>query len=440
MLPAALLQQPKFGVIAYSARALAQAAVELGYEVTAVDAFRDQDTLDIASCTKVARWPQDIGASTCGVTCDAWLLGGGMEHSPQLLAQLARHAPILGPTSNQLRQLRRLRYWQALAESISGLAWPRTRRSPSSLQTHATIFKPFKGSGGIAIGAVVQATDRHSDPQKPGQRGYWQEWVAGRSLGITLILSPSGVKYCGATESLSASVWPGPTPFVYRGSIGPVPLGSEQQAAVLEMGQRVGQELDYCGWLQADFIEGIDGCLWLLEINPRWTAGMEVLHRCQRPGRPSPLSQHLDAVGYTRRSNDEAQISRNTHTAAATKSLGCRHFAKAILYAPRDVCLKRDFHEAVDRCRTRLASEITSPFHSTLGAMDQCRWNIADVPRCAQSDGLTFRSGEPILTICVGRQSDMCVENTFTGADRHYLLTRLSAVRSSLLAELFQRE
>jgi hypothetical protein len=216
------------------------------------------------------------------------------------------------------------------------------------------------------------------------------------------------------------------------------------------MAARIGRDLQYRGWLQADFIEDAEGRLWLLEINPRWSAGMEVLHVCRRSNANSPLAQHLEAVGFssapflTDVATDEA-IDEDTDgrsSAVASTDYRPRLLAKAILYAPVDVLITRDKLIALYEHRSSLKTLIASCSGPTGSQRLGNDWSIADIPRCAclqgtSFDGTTFQAGEPILTLRVTRPDPTREAGGLNDQSRQELLAELTALRTALLRTFF---
>ncbi|MGN6547584.1 MAG: ATP-grasp domain-containing protein [Aureliella sp.] len=403
------------GLVGYSTRALAEAATELGFAVSAIDAFGDQDLLDIAECHLAERWPHDIIARAREVACDGWLLGGGMENHGRLVASLtgpdfAEHGRVLGPTRSQLATLRSLRYWRKLAEHVPGLRMPRTFRTRDQWAADLLLFKPRRSSGGINVREASAARNIQQPP-----RGYWQEFIAGRVLGATTLIDDSGARFIGATESLSADQWPGPQPYIYRGSLGPIELRPEQRAVLLAMAMCVGEELAYRGYLQADLIEDAEGQLWLLELNPRWTAGMEVLHACAANRASSPLAAHLRAFGIAIAPSDKPRL--------ATPAT----LAKAILYAERDLQLSPDQRHSLQTLQRRQA--LSEPALS-----DAAWWNIADVPALGDASPLAIQAGQPILTLRVG----LSAPASEWAQARQSLLDGLNVARAHVLQRVFE--
>jgi len=173
------------------------------------------------------------------------------------------------------------------------------------------------------------------------------------------------IRYLGTTESWRAEDWLGPTEFIYRGSWGPIALTQVQQSQVVEAARWLALETGVTGWLQIDFIEDPEGMLWFLELNPRWSAGMEVLHRS---GLANPAAEHANAWGHTTEDGCRASLQ---------SSQGSNFIGKAIVYCPRDI---------------RVQAE------TVRGLQALPRDRFADIPSCSNI-GQILHSGQPLLTV-----------------------------------------
>ncbi|MCC7334352.1 MAG: ATP-grasp domain-containing protein [Pirellulaceae bacterium] len=327
------------------------------------------------------------------------LLGGGTENWPELVELLHQHFTVLGPTARQLQQLRSPEYWQTCARA-AGVAFPETHWKGASAVDDGSIeagvmresaegpaghikdwlIKPRRGAGGHGIGRV---NGYHASLQSVEDSHYWQRRISGRSLGVYCNLTSDGqAELLGATEALSAEQWPGPSEFIYRGSLGPISLSDSQRLQINQL-CRVIQTTSRCrGWLQFDFIEDAAGVLWLLELNPRWAAGMEILFLAGI----NPVAHHCRAW---QTSSDPASF----ESSMATLSPGDTHFAKAVVYADRELTLTR---ERIER------------LHSLPPA------SFADLPSHvgSRSEPATrvVSHGEPLLTVRASGPSSSLLE------------------------------
>ncbi len=201
---------------------------------------------------------------------------------------------------------------------------------------------------------------------------YWQRAIAGRSLGVYCNLGSNGqVDLLGATESLSAQQWPGPSEFIYRGSLGPVRLTDTQRQQVLRLCHVIHATSGCRGWLQIDFIDDAAGELWLLELNPRWAAGMEILFLAGI----NPVVHHCRAwQNEINFSHVNLTMETSDHTEA--------HFAKGVVYADRELTLTPERIERLQRLPRASFADLPSQFTVQ-----------------SESNSKFVGCGEPLLTV-----------------------------------------
>jgi predicted ATP-grasp superfamily ATP-dependent carboligase len=374
-------------VLGYSARSLAEATSQLGMRAVAVDHFADHDCqLHAECCIRVPRWGNAGQAKLSEQDRHfKWmlrveellgpqarvLLGGGTENWPECVKRLHERFVVLGPTSRQLATLRCREFWHRLADA-SAVRFPESRStlslpvshsslsdssvSNSSVSGESWIRKPVSGAGGLGV--------RRIDANAKAEAAtYFQREIVGRVLGAHCVLFEQSSLLLGVTESFSAADWPGPSAFIYRGSWGPVAIEPDQRARIVAICETVRMETGLRGWLQIDLIEDDVGDLWLLELNPRWAAGMEALYLSGI----NAVEPHLQAWERSTPIRDGADTVRPEAD---------RVGAKAVVYADRDI-------------------ELTA---SLLAALQATSLNdVADVPARSMI-GETIRVGHPLLT------------------------------------------
>lgn len=280
-------------------------------------------------------------------------------------------APVLGPGLAQMRTLRSLDFLASLGSG--GILWPDTTYSQPLDDLSQWLIKPVRSAGGLLVRSAHTVQSHAMIPASH----YWQRKIAGRVLGVTWIFDDHDCWLLGMIQSLDKHDWPGPGEFIYRGSIGPIELNEYQTQALTALGRRVRAALpDYRGYLQADLVEDASGQLWLLEFNPRWTAGMEVLHESATAPTHSPLSQHLRAWGI-------APVPSQCWQKPKTRLV-----SKAIYYSASDIELPQATRRSLQSLRSWQNS-------AQLGM----EWCVADLPTVAPLAPMRFPAGSPILTI-----------------------------------------
>jgi uncharacterized protein len=411
--------------IGFSVRALAEALFEVGFRVIAVDAFGDYDTRLTA---KVPQIISNWGASEAELSLQPhrWsycsnpvevsrlenpvpvFLAGGCENWLELLRKLHLF-PEYQVLSGDTAQISGLRSQANLREATKGtdVHTPPVRKSPSVKiagivgvtereTSHEWLVKSSAHAGGLGVSRFKSSANDSSGrtTQDFAKDQYLQKRIAGRSLGASCIVTKrhgkTEVDFIGATESWSCDDWPAPTEFIYRGSFGPIDLSQQQKLAICQFAHNLVHQAapDWLGWIQMDFIEDSNGQLWVLEVNPRWTAGMEVLRLA---GLANMAALHAHAHGIdTSLTNKSMEGQASAVEFQATQAKKYCAVGKAIYYATSDLKLTRN----------RL-----NRLHGLCGD------GFSDLPSI-ESEGSTIQAGHPLLTISFQLQTPCETSNS----------------------------
>lgn len=267
------------------------------------------------------------------------ILAGGLEDSVESLELISRVDPCIVP--EQYRQMRDWRNWRKWALR-NGLQFPLTYTLEEwqNIQTLDAIgpttndpttsqrwlWKNLRSGGGLGVSFVdsKDLSDLNSlKARYDSTQGVLQEHVSGKSLGISFLSSSHGTLVLGMAEAIphEPHIW---SDFIYRGSIAPVAIPDWFLEPISNFASSVVHETNWCGLWQADFLlPGNE--LYLLEINPRWTASMELISY----GYDLPLvSWHLGCVQPKRSEWNRIRM----HVEKAQKQ-GFYAFRKNVLYA-----------------------------------------------------------------------------------------------------------
>lgn len=387
-------------MVGFTCRALAQCAQRDGIFPTVIDRCGDRDTREAAKHYRI--WLPDQGQSSeaLGVYPAAFgsqygdgknvpafcILAGGTENNIALIEGLSRRFPnMMKPES--FIAMRSWRNWQSWAES-SGLFWPRTWE-PGTFRAEVArmnstcdlLVKDLNQAGGLGVSTwhlEQQSMDRRIDSEIDHR--VIQERIDGEAVGVTFLSSVHGSIALGCTEA-----WPSQThawgAYIYHGSIGPVSLSIAEWAVLDGFAERVARHANWLGFWQADFVRKNDRW-YLLEINPRWTASMELLDISM--GLRLVQLHCLASSGLMRQETWASLCLRASHWRQSNPSL-C--LAKRVLYASDtteldDATLQRWWDN-------RLPLEILRGGEMPLGC-----W-IADIP----NEPMRFENGFPICTL-----------------------------------------
>lgn len=267
----------RLAVAALSARLLAEAARDDGFEVIALDLFGDADTRRAAG-----RW-HDIGDPGSGLRIDppamlaaldgarragatGWIAGSGFEAQPDLLAQAASVLPLIGTPAEAVRRLRDPRDFAGALGRL-GIAHPETRFTPPD-DPCGWLVKEAGGTGGRHVTAAEGAA--------PGPAVYYQRRTAGRPMSALFVANRVRAHVFGWQRQRVQAI--GAHPYVYAGAVGPLDLPPSVTQPLADALDRLVRHYGLAGLGSMDFLlsDGDDaGAGWsVLEINPRPPATM----------------------------------------------------------------------------------------------------------------------------------------------------------------------
>jgi uncharacterized protein len=318
-------------VVGYSARALAASAAHAGFAPLAIDVFGDDDM----RVTSLASVKLDGGLAE-GLMADkvvgaieilinvnkptGLVYGAGFEHQPETIAAIAQTIRVFG---NVAETLKRAKDPIALAQicEANGVRHPQITVSPPD-EPELWLKKKRGGAGGGHITTAEGANG--ASPEC-----YFQRRVAGESISALFLASERRAEILGLSIQ-----WTAPTqesPFRYGGAAGPIDVDPAQAEEITRSVAALTSELGLVGLNSADFLVS-DGAVWLIEINPRPGATLDVFESNEAP----LFARHVAACEGRRMS--------------ASSSLAVK--AAETVYAPHEVMVRAGLNWpdwAVDR-------------------------------------------------------------------------------------------
>jgi predicted ATP-grasp superfamily ATP-dependent carboligase len=336
-------------ILGASARSAAFSAIRLGLQPVCVDLFADLDLASACPVTPVelVEYPDALADLAETLAPTAWLYTGAIENRPDLVDRISRRHFLLGNSGSTLRAVRDP---IALASAVrrGGLVAPEVRIDPEGLPVDGSwLIKPLASAAGRGI---------HPWSGSPGALGrvYFQERVDGLPMAVLYVADGSGTRCLGITRQFVGR--PG-NRFAYRGSLGPWPVESEVQRKIEALGRTIAGSFGLVGLFGIDLIL-VNGQPWPIEVNPRYTASVEVLEWATGT---SLLLEHLRAFRWA------------SPLSASITPQGI--VGKAILHADRSFRWPSSGNPPI---------AVPSDFPAA-----------ADIPRT----GTNFRPGEPVLTV-----------------------------------------
>ncbi|MFO0910093.1 MAG: ATP-grasp domain-containing protein [Isosphaeraceae bacterium] len=342
-------------IVGSTARAAADSALRAGYRPSAVDLFADQDLAAIAPCVR-ARLdvnPRSVIVAARGLPCAPWLYTGPFENQPEILEELGATRPLLGNGPEVVRAVRDP--WRVHeAWRSAGLPCPAVQGTSRGLPRDGSwLRKPLASGGGLGIALLL---DR--DVDDAGH--YYQARCAGRPVSALYVGQGGRSTLLGLSRQL---VGRRGAPFLYRGSVYPALAAARTLEVIRKIGEVLTTTFRLVGLFGVDLMLDPGGLAWPIEVNPRYTASVEVIELTTRR---ALLPLHVAACQGDAPPEDTAEA--NIHG----------FVGKQVVYAPGALTVDLDLFEAT----TRRVSPWVLP-------------ELADIP----ARGTPIAQGDPIATV-----------------------------------------
>ena len=271
-------------IIGATTRATADMARRAGLNVGCFDSYADFDLRSHAAYVQLLELenntpklsPLDFKNI---VDKTPWVYGGPLENSPDWLAQAQEGSNCWGNLAASNLSVRDI--W-TLSEQLRQTGF--SIQCPQILKLHEIpqkprkwLVKPFAGTGGWEIQPARKWLSSHRDPSSKHFQGYWQKRIQGPTFGASIISDGRSAIVAGICRSLHGT--PG-RPFAYRGSIGPIRSRWIQKLhpELTQLAQWLTSNYQIQGLWNIDLVYDRRTRKWfLLEVNPRPSASMEVL-------------------------------------------------------------------------------------------------------------------------------------------------------------------
>ena len=256
-----------------------------GYPVIALDAFGDQDLRAMAESFSLrhdfhARYGVGALFRACRrLSYEAVAYTSNLENHPVILERIAGRRPIIG---NPPQTIRRVRDWAALFDRLkrAGFPVPKTivageNKRPDTRRRW--LVKPVRSGGGHGI-------DFYRAEKSPGAFRMLQEYIPGKACSASFAANSRQCVLLGITEQLIGDRRFGSRSFRYCGNILPLPEALRPDAGrgllprVRRLASFLTREYGLTGVNGMDFILK-DGEVFLTEVNPRYSASMELAER-----------------------------------------------------------------------------------------------------------------------------------------------------------------
>jgi predicted ATP-grasp superfamily ATP-dependent carboligase len=256
-------------IFAQSARFITQSAIRAGYTVRVADCFGDQDLVCHAEIfirlPPVNEWTsetllQTIHTLSHGESCEL-IIGTGLEYCLEALEQLPPHIHYIGNSPTTLRQLRDAATFFKLLDRLK-LPHPKTLFS-SSTSKKDYLIKNMQSCGGQAVKRANNVYLRSGD--------FYQQNINGRSASATFIANGRHAELLAINQQFHEKN------FNLIGISQPMTVSAHVRHKIKEYISILTQSTSLCGFNSLDVIIDAHDNIFILEVNPRISASVELL-------------------------------------------------------------------------------------------------------------------------------------------------------------------
>jgi len=335
--------KPTIAIVGASTRAAAASAIRAGYQPVTADIFADVDLRAIATTTRISPYPEGFLDWLRLIEPPAWMYTGALENHPALVDQMAWIAPLWGNPGDVLERVRSP--WE-LADALrsAGLLFPETRRTADGLPHDGSwLAKSYHGASGSGVRALSIPFPSREVPGEgsagPAEFAHplvYQRRIPGTPAAAVFVAADGIATLLGVTQQIIGEDWLRSHGFQYSGSIGPLPISSTTRATIEQIGNTLASEFELVGLFGVDMIINDEG-VWTIEVNPRYTASVEIVERITGT---QALALHIAAC-IPQRAGASPPPSKNS--AHASENIPTHTHAKAILFAKQDITLTPQF-------------------------------------------------------------------------------------------------
>jgi predicted ATP-grasp superfamily ATP-dependent carboligase len=358
-------------LVGASVRAATQSAQRAGFETFSIDLFNDADLRKCGASAKIDDY-RAIPNAVRQFPPAPFLYTGGLENNLKLLQEISTTNQLLGCPPSSVRSVRDPEvFFEFLHENdFNVIEW--SRRLPINCGSDRWLQKPHGSCGGFGIRFV---DNENSNSIGPADKSYFQRHQPGKPIGFVFVANGSSASPVGATEQICGVVDSPTQPFRYLGSLGPFDLSAQVNDQLSRLANQLTNRFELRGIIGVDIIlEGDD--VFVLEVNPRYTASVEILERATDR---SMIREHVRAC-------------RDGTLQAPSKTETGRAFQKEVFYATADCCVGERFVQWYD------SENAKRPNHES---------QVADLPLAGQS----LLTGQPVCTLFAeGNDRASCIQ------------------------------
>ncbi len=311
-------------IVGASARSAAFSTIRAGLRPLCVDQFADIDLQTVAPVLRVDHYPEGILAALAQLPPLPVIYTGAMENHPHILRGISARQPLVGNNADSVDRVRDpLAVHKVLGEINMPQLDVRDESNPPPVDGK-WLLKPRHGSGGRGITLWDESAANSPTLQEPH---YFQQKASGDRISAVFVGTddPGGLRYVGLTRQLIGVHEVNAGPYNWCGSVGPIIIDPGGEVLVRRTGAVLAHRFGLRGIFGCDFVIQDPTQPLLTEVNPRYTASVEILEVLAEA---NLIRDHCIATGFDMPPGLDARVLSAPRGAV---------LGKLLLYANRDV-------------------------------------------------------------------------------------------------------
>ena len=287
-------------IIANSGRMLAQAAFDAGFKPLVIDLFADLDTQshadDFVQVASLAL--HDLASATehfiSRYAVKHFIYGSGFEKHPESLVYLAERLLTLGNSVDSFVNVQDKQHFFSALKQLD-IPSPAVSFTAPAFNKNSWLVKPLQGQGGLGIRRYCD--DESSEPI------YWQRLITGSPHSLLFLANGVNAQIVGFnTQWVDETHYP--EHFIFSRVINKTDLSKEHKQTIAKWLEKLVPLFSLKGLNSLDFIQTPDQQFFVLEINPRPSASMQLydsdllirhIDSCRGELSPLPPQKHYTA-------------------------------------------------------------------------------------------------------------------------------------------------
>jgi predicted ATP-grasp superfamily ATP-dependent carboligase len=275
-------------IVGASARAACFSARRSSYSPYWLDQYGDYDLVENFPGKRLAsgHYPDELVDLIRSAPNIPFLYTGALENHLEVLAELEEIRPLLGNSAEICLALREPVKMSRCFDN-AGIKHPRILplNTKAELNQNEWLLKSIRSAGGSGVSSYRELPDTFTDTD------YLQEFIDGENSSGLFISNGKSLVLLGVTRQLVGEKFLNAAEFSYCGSIGCLKLERNEREQWQHIGESLVNEFGLCGLFGVDAICSA-GDIYPIEVNPRYTASVEVIESSLNMGF---IGMHWDA-------------------------------------------------------------------------------------------------------------------------------------------------